>query len=50
MDDAYPGRGIISSKNRKLLEACESEREKRIQEVQGNVNRFVIEGCSNANM
>ena len=54
MDDAYPGRGIISGKNRKLFEAWdkqdpvdawECEREKRIKGVQGNVNRFVKNSC-----
>ena len=50
MDDAYPGHGIISKKNRKLLQAWdkqdpvddwERERAKRIEAVQGNTNKFV---------
>ena len=54
MDDAYPGRGIVGGKNRKLFEAWdkqdpvdawECEREKRIREVQGNGNQFVGDEC-----
>ena len=50
MNDAYPGRGIISKKNRKLFEAWavadpidewERERAKRIEQIQGNKNKFV---------
>ncbi|MCP3923363.1 MAG: endonuclease I [Desulfobacterales bacterium] len=50
MDDAYPGRGIISRKNRKMfkawdkadpIDAWERKRAKRIERIQGNVNRFV---------
>ncbi|NDY74663.1 endonuclease I [Desulfobacter hydrogenophilus] len=50
MDDAYPGRGIISKKNRKLFQAWakedpiddwERERAKRIEAVQGTKNKFV---------
>ncbi len=50
MDWAYPGHGIVSSKNRKLLEswaktdpvdAWEIERARRIEEIQGNSNPFV---------
>ena len=50
MDWAYPGRGIISDKNRKLFEAWdkgdpadpwEIERCKRIENIQGNENPFV---------
>ena len=50
MDDAYPNRGIISKKNRKLFQAWakedpiddwERERAKRIEAIQGNHNRFV---------
>ena len=53
MDNAYPGRGIISKKNRKLFEAWDKEdpideweriRERRIREIQGNENVFVTEG------
>ncbi|WP_029917467.1 endonuclease [Pelobacter seleniigenes] len=54
MNDAYPGRGIISGKNRKLFEAWdkqdpvdawECERERRIQKVQGNGTQFVMDRC-----
>lgn len=50
MDDAYPGHGIISNKNRKLFEAWaksdpvddwERERARRIERLQGNHNKFV---------
>jgi deoxyribonuclease-1 len=50
MDWAYPGRGIISGKNRKLFEAWakadppdawERERAKRIAKRQGNANPFI---------
>lgn len=50
MDWAYPGRGIISGKNRKLFEAWaaedpvdawELERAKRIERQQGNRNPFI---------
>jgi deoxyribonuclease-1 len=50
MDAAYPGRAIISEKNRKLFEAWaredpvdawERERVRRIEERQGNKNPFV---------
>lgn len=54
MADAYPGRGITSKKNRKLLDAWdkqdpvdrwECEKEKRIREVQGNENVFIKREC-----
>ena len=54
MDSAYPGRGIISKKNRKLFEAWnrsdpvdewECERARRIERIQGNRNKIVIGGC-----
>jgi len=54
MDESYPGRGIISSKNRKLFEAWdkqdpvdvwECERELRISKMQGNQNYFVRNEC-----
>ena len=54
MDSAYPGRGIISKKNRKLFEAWnrsdpvdewECERARRIERIQGNRNEIVIGGC-----
>jgi deoxyribonuclease-1 len=50
MDAAYPGRGVISDKNRKLFEAWaredpvdawERERVGRIARLQGNTNPFV---------
>lgn len=50
MADAYPGRGIISEKNKKLFQAWakadpvddwERERCDRIERLQGNKNRFV---------
>jgi deoxyribonuclease-1 len=50
MDAAYPGRGVISDKNRKLFEAWdredpvdtwERERVRRIEQLQGNTNPFV---------
>lgn len=50
MDDAYPNRGIISKKNKKLfrawakedpVNAWERERCNRIEKLQGNKNRFV---------
>ena len=50
MDDAYPGRGVISKKNRKLFQAWdkedpvddwERERCRRIEAIQGNHNKFV---------
>ena len=54
MDQAYPGRGIISRKNRKLFEAWhradpvspeERQRATRIRRIQGNCNSFVLD-CS----
>ena len=53
-DSAYPGRGIISKKNRKLFEAWnkidpvdewECDRAKRIERIQGNSNQVVLENC-----
>ena len=50
MNDAYPGKGIISKKNRKLfkawdkadpVDAWEKERAWRIKRIQGNINKFV---------
>ena len=50
MDKAYPGRGIISRKNRKLFKSWhkqdpvddwERERARRIERIQGNGNPFV---------
>jgi deoxyribonuclease-1 len=54
MDAAYPGRGIISKKNRKLFAAWnrqdpvdrwECERERRVAKILGNRNPFVAEMC-----
>ena len=55
MDESYPGRGIVSGKNRKLFEAWdkqdpvdswECERESKINKIQGNENPFVRSKCS----
>lgn len=54
MDQAYPGRGVISNKNRKLFEAWnkldpispeECERVKKIEAIQGNGNPLVTPKC-----
>jgi len=54
MDSAYPSRGIISKKNRKLFDAWnksdpvdewECERAKRIEKIQGNRNEVVMRDC-----
>ena len=54
MDSVYPGRGIISKKNRKLFESWnksdpvdewECERAKRIEKIQGNRNNVVMGNC-----
>ncbi|MEK2647486.1 endonuclease [Bdellovibrio sp. BCCA] len=54
MDDAYPGHGIISTKNRKLVEAWdktyppsdwECERETIVSKIQGKSNKFVFSRC-----
>ena len=54
MDSVYPGRGIISKKNRKLFDAWnqndpvdewECERAKRIEKIQGNMNEVVMRDC-----
>jgi deoxyribonuclease-1 len=45
MEASYPGRGIISDKNRPLFEAWECERERRIAALQGNHNSFVAMAC-----
>jgi len=53
-DWAYPGRGVISHKNRKLFKAWdkgdpvdewECERCKRIEGIQKNENPFVKKAC-----
>jgi deoxyribonuclease-1 len=55
MDQAYPGRGIISRKNRKLFEAWnrlhpvtdwECARAKKIEAVQGNPNPVMKAACN----
>lgn len=55
MDQAYPGRGIVSDKNRPLFEAWnrqypvtdwECERARRIQAVQKNVNPILAPACA----
>lgn len=55
MEAAYPGRGVISGRNRALFEAWsrqdpvdgwECERQRRIAEVQGNENPFVAAACT----
>ena len=54
MDSVYPGKGIISKKNRKLFDAWnqsdpvdqwECERARRIEKIQGNVNEVVMRDC-----
>jgi deoxyribonuclease-1 len=54
MDGAYPGHGIVSSKNRKLFEAWdaahpvepwECELYRRIRGIQGNENPILAERC-----
>ena len=54
MDLVYPGRGIISKKNRKLFDTWdqsdpvdkwECERAKRIERIQGNRNEIVLRRC-----
>ena len=54
MDWAYPGRGIISKKNRKLFQAWDKEdpvdawecqRGRMIEGIQGNENPFVKKAC-----
>ena len=54
MDSVYPGRGIISKKNRKLFDAWnksdpvdewECERANRIKKIQGNANQILQKQC-----
>jgi deoxyribonuclease-1 len=54
MEQAYPGRGIISGKNEKLFQAWdkadpvdewECERASRIAKIQGNINLIVEQAC-----
>lgn len=56
MSDAYPSRGIVSKKNRKLFDAWdkqdpvdewECEKERRVRAIQGNENFFVTRRCLN---
>jgi deoxyribonuclease I len=55
MDQAYPGRGIISGKNKKLFEAWdklhpvdewECRRASKIEKIQGNANSILKTRCS----
>jgi len=57
MDNAYPNRGIVSTKNKRLFQAWdkkdpvdnwECERSKRIERIQGNSNQYVKRACINA--
>lgn len=59
MQAAYPGRGILSDKNRALFRAWseadpvdrwECERARRIAELQGNVNEIVAQACRAAGL
>ena len=54
MDSVYPGKGIISMKNRAMFEEWnrsdpvdewECERSRRIEKIQGNRNEVVMGGC-----
>ncbi len=54
MDSVFPGRGIMSKKNRKLFDAWnqsdpvdewECERARRIEKIQGNRNEVVMRDC-----
>jgi deoxyribonuclease-1 len=53
MNQAYPGKGILSRSNQKLFEAWdkldpiddwERERARRIEAIQGNKNPFILAG------
>lgn len=57
MDQAYPGRGIVSGKNRKLFEAWdkmfpvtewECRRGEKIRAAQGNINPVLKDRCAKA--
>lgn len=57
MDQSYPGRGVISDKNRKLFEAWdklhpvdawECKRAKKIKTIQGNSNPILEKKCAEA--
>ena len=54
MDSVYPGKGIISKKNRSMFEEwnrsdlvdeSECERAKKIEKIQGNRNEVVMGNC-----
>ena len=54
MDSVYPGKGIISKKNRSMFEewdrrdpvdVWECERARRIERIQGNRNEVVMKRC-----
>jgi deoxyribonuclease-1 len=54
MEASYPGRGILSDKNRPLFEAWntedpmdawECERDRRIEALQGNHNPCIVAAC-----
>tara|TARA_Y100001934_G_C12210277_1_gene705668 strand:- start:211 stop:894 length:684 start_codon:yes stop_codon:yes gene_type:complete len=54
MDSVYPGRGIISKINREIFESWhrsdpvdewECERARRIEKIQGNTNKVVLDKC-----
>jgi len=59
MDDAYPGRGILSRHNRALfaswaeadpVDGWECQRARRIEQVQGNRNRVLATACAAAGL
>lgn len=59
MNDAYPNRGIISSKNEKLYDAwdkmykatpMECAHHEAAARIQGNVNSFTVEACKAAGL
>jgi len=59
MDAAYPGRGILGDKQRRLFEAwdkadpvdaAECERARRIEKIQGNANDYVKSACQAAGL
>ena len=54
MDSVYPGKGIISKKNRSMfeewnrsdpVEEWECERARRIEKIQGKRNEIVLRSC-----
>lgn len=59
MDWAYPGRGIVGDKSRRLfaawdkedpIDAAECARARRVEKLQGNANPFVIQPCTAAGL